>query len=180
MDEKIQAKQRLRFQILEIMYGAVDGNANAFVAEKALSEHLGIERRLLSYEIDFLVRERLLGRHGQDVTLTHEGMREVEAMRTRPDEPTRHFVAFNVMNIGSMVGSQINQASPSAAQTTAETLSPTAHGEAILAAVERMEVRRRVFDPLQQRSELLDVAQRLLVLLRAPSGHASPESLSRM
>jgi hypothetical protein len=175
MDEKIQAKQRLRFQILEIMYGAVDGNANAFVAEKALSEHLGIERRLLSYEIDFLVRERLLGRHGQDVTLTHEGMREVEAMRTRPDEPTRHFVAFNVMNIGSMVGSQINQASPSAAQTTAETLSPTAHGEAILAAVERMET----LDP-QQRSELLDVAQRLLVLLRAPSGHASPESLSRM
>jgi hypothetical protein len=175
MDEKIPAKQRLRFQILEIMYGAVDGNANAFVAEKALSEHLGIERRLLSYEIDFLVRERLLGRHGQDVTLTHEGMREVEAMRTRPDEPTRHFVAFNVMNIGSMVGSQINQASPSAAQTTAETLSPTAHGEAILAAVERMET----LDP-QQRSELLDVAQRLLVLLRAPSGHASPESLSRM
>jgi hypothetical protein len=102
-------------------------------------------------------------------------MREVEAMRTRPDEPTRHFVAFNVMNIGSMVGSQINQASPSAAQTTAETLSPTAHGEAILAAVERMET----LDP-QQRSELLDVAQRLLVLLRAPSGHASPESLSRM
>lgn len=163
MDERIREKQRLRVQILEVMYGAVDGSTNAVVSRTALSEHFGIELRALSYEIDFLFGEHLLGFHGpQGLTLTHEGIREVEEMRARPDEATQHFLALNVLNIGSMVDSQINQASPSASQAAGSALSPTAHAEQILEAVEKMENL-----DLQKRTELLDTAHRLLDLLRA-------------
>ena len=167
IDDKIRARQRLRLQILEIMYGAVDGNTNAFVTRQALSEDLRIEQRALSYEIDFLFGEHLLALHGpQGIMLTHEGICEVEEMRTRPDESTRHFLALNVLNVGTMVSSQINQASPSSAQPAAAPLSPIAHGEAILDAVERMEH----LVP-QQRTELTDTTNRLLALLRAIAGH---------
>jgi len=162
MDESIREKQRLRVQILDLMYDAVKGNTFAVVLRSALSDHLGIELRALGYEIDFLVRERLLELHGpQGLRLTHEGIREVEEMRTRPDESTPHFLALNVLNVGSMVGSQINQASPSASQAADSALSPIAHAEQILDAIKGMEAL-----DAQKRSELLDVANRLLDLLR--------------
>jgi hypothetical protein len=162
MDGNIRDRQRLRLQILETIYGAVDGNTNASLTRQALSDHLKIEQRVLSCEIDFLIRERLLAFLGpQGVRLTHEGIREVEEIRTRPDQATQHFLALNVLNIGSMVDSQINQASPSASQA-GSALSPSAHAEQILDAIKGMEDL-----DTKRRSELLDVANRLLDLLRA-------------
>lgn len=162
MDEEIREKQRLRIQILEAIYGGAKGNTDAWFDRKDLAAHFGMEFRRFSAEIDYLVRERLLGLHGMAVTLTHDGIREVEEMHTRPDESTQHFLAMNILNVGSMVDSQINQASPSASQTTSLTPSPIDQAEQIVTAVERMEN----LDALK-RAELLRRAKSLLELLRA-------------
>jgi len=133
----IKAKDRLRMQILEKMYGAVNGHIHATVSEESLAQCLELGLDLVGPEVDYLVREGLLRRYGgRDVSLSHNGMREFEQAQKHPDEPTDHLVALNLINIESMVDSQINQGSPSASQDARTILSPLEHAQAVLSAVE--------------------------------------------
>jgi hypothetical protein len=168
MDEKVLKKQRLRVRILDDMYDTVDGNTSHVVENRVLAQHFGMGQRELSFETEYLVREGLLGIHGMGVTLTHEGIREVEEMRTRPDESTQHFLALNVLNIGSIVGSQINQGSPFASQTGDSDVSPLRLAELLRNHVSAM----RELEP-QDRAELLHAVDRLLNLLQATTGSSS-------
>lgn len=51
----------------------------------------------------------------RNVRITHAGIREVEEALEHPDHSTDHFPK-NVIHIGTMIGSQIAQASPGATQ----------------------------------------------------------------
>ena len=53
---------------------------------------------------------------GGIIAITHRGVLEVEELRDKPEVPTKHFPAFNVINVGTMIGSQISQASPASSQ----------------------------------------------------------------
>ena len=54
---------------------------------------------------------------GGIISITHYGIKEVEDAKASPAQPTHHFPAVNVINVGSMVNSAIQQASPDALQT---------------------------------------------------------------
>jgi len=51
------------------------------------------------------------------ISITHEGIKEVEQALSEPKEPTAHFLPVNVISIGHMEGSQIQQATSESTQT---------------------------------------------------------------
>jgi hypothetical protein len=110
-------RKRLRFEILDAIYDAAKANVQALVEETSVLDHLGRDRDEFYAAVDYLIRERLLGRHGpQDVTITHEGIIEIERAHDYPDEPTEHFAPSNFTLINSMIGSSIQQGSAGAVQ----------------------------------------------------------------
>ena len=66
----------------------------------------------------YLKAEGLLdfGGMGPKVSITHEGIKEVEQVSKKPEGGTAHFPA-NVVIVGQMTDSQIIQASPGASRT---------------------------------------------------------------
>jgi hypothetical protein len=49
--------------------------------------------------------------------LTHQGVKEIEAQRSAPDQPTQHLPALNLITIqGDVVNSPLQQGSPGAVQ----------------------------------------------------------------
>lgn len=53
---------------------------------------------------------------GIGVAITHYGVVEIEEAISEPEKPTEHFPAFNIISIGSMNNSTIQQASAGATQ----------------------------------------------------------------
>ena len=51
-----------------------------------------------------------------ELVFPHYGIKEVEEALENPDEGTQHFPAVNIINVGTMTNSVIQQSSPSGAQ----------------------------------------------------------------
>lgn len=60
---------------------------------------------------------KLTGMAGTVVSLTHLGVVEVEEARSRPDQPTDHFVPINLVYAETIIDSAIQQGSPGATQS---------------------------------------------------------------
>jgi DNA-binding PadR family transcriptional regulator len=52
------------------------------------------------------------------VSLTHKGLREIEDAIGKPDEPTQYFMSINVLNIGEMINSTVQQGTIQSMQET--------------------------------------------------------------
>jgi hypothetical protein len=113
----IDELREARFRFLNAVYEASGGDEYIWPDWSELAQPLGFDERLTHRILDYLVGEGLLKIWAAGhVGITHEGIREVENARTHPNQSTHYFPPVNVIMIGSMVNSVIQQASPGAHQ----------------------------------------------------------------
>ena len=102
-----------------------DGNTDVLVNGAEVAHQIGLKdgeedqaRAIINYlNGEGLIRSDLVvGGLGQ-VRLTHAGLREIEDAISQPDIPTKHFMPINILNIGQMIGSTIQQGTIGSSQT---------------------------------------------------------------
>lgn len=116
----IQERKKQRFEFLKFIYSVTGGNESRPVDGKVVGNEIGITNDNALNIIQYLIGEGLLEPNGAGlrVTITHQGVVEVEEAIENPDKPTEHFLPMNnYINIGSMINSSIQQGSPGAIQT---------------------------------------------------------------
>jgi hypothetical protein len=120
-DDKLEIKKTLRGKYLNALYDASDGSARARHRDTDIGANLGIAGQQLHDVVGYLKDEGLLEYTGLGgiIAITHSGVLEVEQAREKPDAPTMHFPPLNIINIGTMTGSQITQGSPASRQDNA-------------------------------------------------------------
>lgn len=116
--DKIKELQRKRFQFLRRLYELSEGNIHNWENMFLIDQELGLDKQSTINVTDYLWGEGLLKptASGGLVGITHPGIKEVEEALTYPDRETEHFLPINVIQIGTMSHSQIQQGSPGATQ----------------------------------------------------------------
>jgi len=117
--EKIKELQKHRSQFIKKLYDMVEGDESRIIHMENVGNELGFGRDY-SFQIgSYLKGENLLEyvTSGGGVQLTHKGVQEVEEAIANPNEPTEHFAPFNIINIGTMNNSQIQQGTVNSTQT---------------------------------------------------------------
>lgn len=110
LDQKKQ--QRLLF--MSALYEKTDGSTDLVLNMWELGDELGWERPTTSRTVDYLEAEGLLefAAMGGEIAITHAGVVEVEQSLSTPEAPTEHFppaATVNILNIQTMIGSQVQQ-----------------------------------------------------------------------
>src|SRR6185437_4570001 len=74
----------------------------------------------------YLVEEGLLERVAFQgvIAITHHGVKEIEQARREPEKRTTHFPPINVIHIGQMTGSQIQQGTHDSVQQMSQSMTP--------------------------------------------------------
>ncbi len=116
MDIEQERKDRFRFlhRLWEVTGGDQYKSANVW----AIGEELGFARAKSELVFQYLVAEGLAQSQafGGTIGISHDGVREVEAALAEPERPTDYFPAVNLISIGTMSHSTIQQASAGAVQ----------------------------------------------------------------
>ena len=102
-------EKRLRF--MNRLYDATGGSQLASVHPYEVGDELGLSHDETDRVIEYLQGEQLLAHAGLGtVGITHLGVLEVERALSNPKQETEHFPpAINVIQVGQMHGSQIQQ-----------------------------------------------------------------------
>ncbi len=115
----IQLLKKQRFLFLEKVYNETQGDTSCMVDTEEIGQELGIDdrasRRIAQYLIDEGLLEALA--IGGGIGISHNGVLEVEEALSNPDKPTQHFLPINIINIGSMNNSVVQQGTTNSTQT---------------------------------------------------------------
>jgi len=116
--QDIQEMRKKRFVFLRKCYEVSEGSTLQIFEMWKVGEELGFDRKLTGVVTEYLSGEGLIKytTMGGGISMTHRGIVEIEQALDNPDEPTDHFPALNVIYVGQMIDSQIQQASPGAVQ----------------------------------------------------------------
>lgn len=116
----LERKRQRRLEYMQALYDETGGSTNVAVDMWELGDQLGWSREDTDHTVEYLGEEGLLETvaMGGTICITHQGVVEVEASISRPNDATEHFPARNVINVGTMIASQIQQDSAGATQTT--------------------------------------------------------------
>ncbi len=126
MNEGLKKIQQLRVALLKKVYELTNGSTAATVNGGEVAAQIGLnngEENQLRDAADYLEAEGLLkvthvmGRLPGFVQLTHAGLKEIEAALAAPDKPTEHLMAINFLNIGQVIGSNVQQGTIGSSQT---------------------------------------------------------------
>lgn len=117
MDEVLKKKHQLRLAFLKKIYEMANGNTDVLVKGAEVAHKIGLkdgEEDQARAVVNYLEGEGLIRVEGRfrglgPVRLTHAGLREIEDAIWKPDSPTQHFMPMNILNIGQMIGSTIQQ-----------------------------------------------------------------------
>ncbi|MDP2183061.1 MAG: hypothetical protein Q8K99_10895 [Actinomycetota bacterium] len=114
----IEREREDRFRFLRSLWEGSEGSEFFRIGMWELGEELGLDRPTVDRIFRFLSGEGLLKGVdiGGGISITHRGIVEVERALSKPDEPTQYFPPVNVIAIGTMSNSVIQQASPNATQ----------------------------------------------------------------
>lgn len=119
MEEVLKKKQQLRLAFLKKVYEMTKGDTRNLVNGAEVAHQIGLkdgeEDQALAI-INFLDGEGLIIalreiRGIGSVRLSHAGLREIEDAIMQPDRPTKHFMPINILSVGQMIGSTIQQGS---------------------------------------------------------------------
>jgi len=116
----LDEKKRDRFLFLQHIYNIKDQPGLQLFNLADIGESLGVDRIEALTIADYLANEGLISLFDDEaniVALTHQGAVEVEAVLSKPTEPTEHFLPFNYIHVENMTNSQINQGSTNTNQT---------------------------------------------------------------
>lgn len=107
----LEDKKKDRFLFLQKLYDTTDGNSAYRIDMWELGAELGFDRGKIHNIVDYLTDEGLIEPKalGGVIAITHEGIIEIEDSQSNPDSPTRHFLPINVIHIGNMNNSAIQQ-----------------------------------------------------------------------
>jgi hypothetical protein len=119
----IEERQRQRFRFLEAVYRLTDGQRLVQVPLDVIEPAIGLSHEEADPVFDYLLQQGLVETHlgASQVELTQQGILEYEAASTRPTQPTAHFPP-NIINVHTMIGSQIQQATVHSSQELTQTL----------------------------------------------------------
>lgn len=117
----IDEMKKNRFQFLKSLWELSEHDTRKMFSMNAIGAQLGFDPPLTRIIENYLKEEnlvRFVGKKDQDgiIAITHEGIKEIEDALSKPDKPTEHFLPFNIISIGQMINSQVQQASPGAIQ----------------------------------------------------------------
>lgn len=107
----IQKKKEDRFKFLHKLYEISAGRTNVMVNGEDIGKDLGFDRSYSSEIYYYLNDEGLTEPMGAGIrlTLTHNGVIEVEEALSEPNEPTAYFPPVNIIQIDKMSGRTIQQ-----------------------------------------------------------------------
>ncbi len=98
--DEIVEKKRRRFRFLQALYEKTKDNRFDSADIETLRKQLGFEKDEVYTIIDYLSEECLVKAFGGGVVrIEHLGIIEVEEALSKPNEPTQHFPAFNIMYV---------------------------------------------------------------------------------
>lgn len=115
--DKIKAD---RFRFLNHLYEVTGGNQDQILNMYEIGSELGLGRDETDKVEQYLEDEGLIAslELGGGIGITHNGVVQVEKAISHPESPTQYFPPIiNIIQIGSMVNSQIQQATHSSSQT---------------------------------------------------------------
>jgi hypothetical protein len=115
----LQEKKEQRLLFMHRLYQETDGSTLHDVDSTELGKELGWSDQATQNVVEYLADEGLLEfpAAGDLITITHAGVVEVETALEAPDRGTEHFPpAANVIVIGQMYGSQVQQGSVASQQ----------------------------------------------------------------
>jgi len=107
----LKQKKKNRFLFLEKIYKDGKGSSNAVFSMWDIGRDLSITEDETSEIVDYLINENLLEPYGLGGTihLSHWGIKEVEEAIEHPDKETEHFLPINIISIGTMTNSTLQQ-----------------------------------------------------------------------
>jgi hypothetical protein len=115
----IEDKKKDRYYFLQSLYDSTDGNSGAFLSMWELGSEIGFDKTRTSNVVDYLMAEGLIESRalGGYISITHDGVIEIEESNSNPDSPTLHFLPLNLIQIENMNNSAIQQGSNYSVQT---------------------------------------------------------------
>lgn len=164
----IAGQDRLRLRIMEHAYGLWQSEGERqepgmqALTYEGLADALSAAIEPVKRAVEYLCGVGLMQyvASGPTISIIWGGVREFEESLRSPDEPTPHLAAINILNIGSVVESQIQQGTTASSQ----------HSE-FLSGPEVEDIRRLVGD--------LEAAFRDIVESLSPSDRADAEAQIR-
>jgi hypothetical protein len=107
----IKEKKERRFKMQKKIYDITGGDEDKFVEMWKIGEELGFDRATTEQTTQYLAAEGLIAFLGLGgiIGITHYGIKQMEQALEHPDQPSRYFPPVNIINIGSMSNSQIQQ-----------------------------------------------------------------------
>ncbi len=102
-------RRRQRLEFMQRLYEVTEGRTLNVVSIDQLAAELGWSDTEASNVVEYLSAEGLIEHQmGNQASITHDGVVEVEETLEDPSRPTEHFPAVNLVMVqGSVVGSQI-------------------------------------------------------------------------
>jgi hypothetical protein len=139
--DSLTKKKTDRFRFLNRLYERTGGDYFALEDMWAVGADVDLTREETQRVMDYLNGEGLATHRaiGGAVAITHAGLREVERALSAPEAPTHYFPAVvNVLQVQSMVGSQIQQGTHGSTQTQSQSITQNdvAAIQALLAAMQ--------------------------------------------
>lgn len=180
----LDQKRALRRAIMVRIYEASDGSPRASFNAGDLAFEIGADPGATGQAVKYLVQEGLLTGSGWGmVSITHDGVVEVEQSLDAPDAPTAHFPPGNHITVnGSVIGSTFQQAGAGSTQSI-EVVREEARSELVeLFGRIRVEALGAFAEDSDERDELeteLDVIDRQLAS-RKPKRAAVAASMERV
>jgi hypothetical protein len=122
----LEMKKARRALFMKQLYEITDGSATKFATVADCAADIDVSQQQADELRNYLVDEGLIKDHTAEggwsapISITHQGVVEVEQALEQPEQPTDHFPpAAHVVNIvnSTVTASPIAQASPSATQT---------------------------------------------------------------
>jgi hypothetical protein len=169
--DPITKKKTDRFRYLNALYDAVGGRQFTACQWVELGKEAGLTPQESTDVALYLNDEGLIDYSGQLVSLTHAGIKEIEYARTHPDEATEYFPpVVNIIHVGSMTNSQIQQGTVASSQSGTFSCADLASlKDALSSIVERID--RLQLSPERQKEMVSDIAT-LRAQLEAPAPKA--------
>ena len=124
--DALTKKKTDRFCFLNRLYEKTNGNYYALEDMWAVGTDVGLTRDETQRVMEYLNGEGLATHraNGGAVAITHAGLVEVERALSAPQAPTHYFPAVvNVLQVQSMVGSQIQQGTHGSTQSQSQSIS---------------------------------------------------------
>lgn len=131
----LNEKKANRFRFLNHVYEATGGDETPSVNMWEVGNELGFAEDETQRIVDYLVGEGLIDYRamGGEIELKHYGIVQVEKALSNPEEATEYFPPINIIQVGQMFQSQIQQGSVGGQQILTLNTSETAEIRAFLA-----------------------------------------------